>query len=90
MQDYKSCEYSVRDSEIPNSTDKEAFWLSSTVFVWLTDMWHFAQMIMKLSFVIAIVFYKPLFSWYFDAAVYSVAFSIVFELFYSKILIRKK
>ena len=68
----------------------EAFWLSSTVLVWLTDLWHLMQMIMKLSFITAIICYKPLFEWYYDLIIYSVSFSLIFEIMFSKILIVKK
>lgn len=67
----------------------EAFWLSSTVLVFITDLWHFAQMIMKLSFIAAIVFYQPMFTWYYDLVIYSVVFSLIFEISFSKILIVK-
>ena len=71
----------------------ERFPFSSTVFVWVTDLWHFAQSFMITFFVLAAIFYSPIIS--FDnyiievvvsLAILKVGFSITFELFWSKIL----
>lgn len=67
----------------------ERFTLSSTVLVCTTDMWHLAQMVMKTCFVAAIIAYSPLVNWWADFIIYSSVYSIVFELFYSKIWIKK-
>tara|TARA_R100000700_G_C3136439_1_gene119737 strand:+ start:186 stop:578 length:393 start_codon:yes stop_codon:yes gene_type:complete len=71
----------------------ERFPFSSTVFVWVTDLWHFAQSFMITFFVLAAIFYSPIIS--FDnyiievvvsLAILKVGFSITFEIFWSKIL----
>lgn len=70
----------------------ERFLLSSTVFVWTTDLWHFAQSIMISSFVLAAICYSPVFGlggWWdilIDFLLFKTAFSISFELFWRKIL----
>jgi hypothetical protein len=73
-----------------DSSQGEAFLFSSTILVFLTDLWHFAQMIMKLSFILGIVLYQPIFNWYYDLIIYSISFSIIFELNFSKFLITWK
>lgn len=60
----------------------EAFLGSSTVFVWLTDLWHFAQMLMKACLIAGIILYQPIFNWWADFIIYSVSFSLTFELFF--------
>jgi hypothetical protein len=65
-----------------------AFFLSTTVLVFVTDAWHLAQFVMKASFILAVVFYQPVFTWYFDFIIYSIIFSAIFELTFSKILIK--
>lgn len=66
---------------------------SSTMFVWTTDLWHFAQSFMITFFCLAIVFYEPF--WPFpqgnldlllDLFILKFTFSISFEVFWSKIL----
>ena len=71
----------------------ERFPFSSTVFVWVTDLWHFGQSFMITFFVLAAIFYSPIISFdnYIIEVVVSLAilkggFSITFELFWSKIL----
>ena len=71
----------------------ERFPGSSTVFVWTTDLWHFAQSIMISSFVLAILTYDKLFCTHailldilFHFIIYKGVFSGAFELFWSKIL----
>lgn len=63
--------------------------IMSTVLVWITDFWHFAKFLMLLSMIFGIVFYTPLFKWYLDFLIYYCTFTLTFELFYSKILIKK-
>lgn len=65
-----------------------AFFLSTTALVFVTDAWHLAQYFMKACFIAAVVLYQPLFTWYFDFAIYSIIFSLFFELTFSKILIK--
>jgi hypothetical protein len=64
--------------------------IMSTVLVWVTDLWHFAKMLMILCFVFAIVFYMPFMSWWIDAFMLYIAFTGTFELFYAIIFINKK
>jgi len=73
----------------------ERFPLSSTVFVWTTDLWHLSQSFMISFFVLSAIFYSPIISFdnYIIEVVVSLvilkaAFSITFELFLSKILVR--
>jgi hypothetical protein len=62
----------------------------STCLVWITDLWHFSKMLMLLAISAAIVFYSPIFEWYFDIPILYFAFTAVFELFFSKIWIKSK
>lgn len=66
----------------------EKFFGSSTIFVFVTDLWHFAKALMLLLIMLAIVFYQPMFKWYFDIIILYASFTITFELFYSKILVK--
>lgn len=63
--------------------------IMSTVLVWVTDLWHLVKMLMLLCISLAIVFYSPLFKWYLDAFILYFAFTGTFELFFSRILIKK-
>ena len=67
----------------------EKFFGSSTFLVWLTDFWHFCKFLMLLFITGAIVFYNPLINWWADILILYCSFTITFELFYSKILIKK-
>ncbi|MBN1340747.1 MAG: hypothetical protein JXA03_15570 [Bacteroidales bacterium] len=73
----------------PGTTDKERFPGSSTLLVWTTDLWHLAQMAMKTAFILAIILYSPLVSWWADFIIYSIVFSLTFELFFSKVWKKK-
>ena len=64
--------------------------IMSTVLVGLTDMWHFVKMLMILTLSATIVFYSPLFKWYFNIPILYFAFTGTFELFFSRILIKKQ
>tara|TARA_Y100000401_G_C8325855_1_gene228230 strand:+ start:8446 stop:8835 length:390 start_codon:yes stop_codon:yes gene_type:complete len=73
----------------------ERFIGSSTIFVWTTDLWHLAQSFMITFFCLGIVFYQPFIdigiSWLnliIDFIIYKTTFSLVFELFFSKIFKR--
>ena len=73
------------------------FFGSKTFLVFLTDAWHFAKMLMITLFTLAIMFYNPVIvteSIFVNIAgnllVLHLAFSLSFELFFSKILIKKK
>jgi hypothetical protein len=69
---------------------KEKFLFSSTIFVFLTDLWHLCKFLMLMFFCVAISLYEPIIVWYFDFIIYYTIYGIVFELFYSKILIKNK
>jgi hypothetical protein len=78
-----------------NSSGGEKFPGSSTVFVWVTDLWHFAQSFMISFFVLAALFYGDGIINYFDNNWFNIfidfiilksAFSLTFELFWSVIL----
>lgn len=78
-----------------NSSGGEKFPGSSTVFVWVTDLWHFAQSFMISFFVLAALFYgdgiinyfdNNWFNIFIDFMVLKSAFSLTFELFWSVIL----
>lgn len=72
----------------------EAFWGSSTFFVFLTDGWHLTQFVFnrfwQLGITLALVAHLEWGFWRFLLvyAIIGVAYSIVFELFYSKIRLR--
>ena len=74
----------------------EAFLGSSTVFVWTTDLWHFAQSLMISFFVIGALFYSPIVpyfgNWFdtlLDFLILKVAFSMGFEIFWSKVFVKQ-
>jgi len=64
--------------------------IMSTVLVWITDMWHFTKMMMLMCISLAIVFYVPMFSFWLDAIIFYCLFTITFEIFFSRILIKNK
>ena len=68
----------------------EKFFGSSTFLVFLTDFWHFAKSLMILFYVLSVVMYKPIFNWYIDSIILYLSFTITFEIFFSKILIKNK
>lgn len=63
--------------------------IMSTVLVWVTDMWHFVKMLMLLSVCSAVALYSPIYTWWLDIIIFYFAFTTIFELFFSKILIKK-
>ena len=70
----------------------ERFPGSSTIFVWTTDLWHFAQSIMISCFVLAILSCSRLFSTEYllldivlHFTIFKACFSFTFEIFWSKI-----
>lgn len=78
-----------------NSEDGEKFPGSSTVFVWITDLWHFAQSFMITFFILGGLLYgdglTSMFesSWVnviIDFIIFKSIFSLTFELFWSIIL----
>ena len=73
------------------------FFGSKTFLVFLTDAWHLAKMVMITAFTLAIVFYNPVIvtesifvNIVANLLLMRVVFSATFELFFSKILIKKK
>lgn len=71
-------------------TQGEKFFGSSTFLVWTTDFWHCAKTIMLACFAVAIVVYNPVIHPIVDALGYWLTFGAVFELFWSKIFLKKK
>jgi hypothetical protein len=78
-----------------NSSGGEKFPGSSTVFVWVTDLWHFAQSFMISFFVLGALFYGDGIINVFDTNFVNIicdfiilksVFSLTFELFWSVIL----
>ena len=80
-----------------NSEDGEKFPGSSTIFVFITDLWHFAQSFTITFFVLGVLLYDgivvikgyPLVSLLIDFVILKGVFSLTFELFWSKILKKK-
>lgn len=70
--------------------DGEEFFGSSTFLVFLTDFWHLCKFLMLGTIMAAIVFYNPLVNWWADILILYCAFTVTFEIFFSKILIRNK
>ena len=73
------------------------FFGSKTFLVFLTDAWHLAKILMITAFTLAIVFYNPVIvtesifvNIVANLLLMRVVFSATFELFFSKILIKKK
>ena len=73
------------------------FFGSKTFLVFLTDAWHLAKILMITAFTLAIVFYNPVIvtesifvNIVANLLLMRVVFSSTFELFFSKILIKKK
>lgn len=62
--------------------------IMSTALVWLTDMWHLMKMLMLACISLAIVFYSPIYKWWVDIFIMYCAFTMTFELFFSKIFIK--
>lgn len=72
-----------------NRSEGEAFPLSSTVLVFLTDGWHLFQFGFLTSMFLGVVFYKPMFHWAIDFIILKSIFTGTFELMFSKVLIKK-
>jgi hypothetical protein len=53
----------------------------------LTDGWHLFKALMLLFISLAIVTYKPIFG-YFDIILFSIIWGVVFEMFYTKLLLK--
>ena len=61
---------------------KEAFPLSSTALVWLTDGYHLMQFFFIKLFVASIILYVPMFSWWVDVGIYLASWYLVFNVTY--------
>lgn len=72
-----------------DSKKGERFLGSSTVFVFLTDAWHFFKTLMLLLIAVSIIFYKPMINSYIDIIIIYGTFTVTFELFWSKIWIKR-
>jgi hypothetical protein len=68
---------------------KERFIYSSTIFVWLTDAWHFFKAIFILAIVLGIVFYTPIINPHIDWLIYYFLWTSVFTVFYDYIFNKK-
>lgn len=64
--------------------------IMSTMLVFVTDFWHLCKFLMLLLISTSIVFYQPMFIWYIDVLIFYSLFTIIFEIFFSKVLIKKK
>jgi hypothetical protein len=71
-----------------DSTQGEKFFGSSTFLVWLTDLWHFSKFMMLLAICAAIILFQSIVVWWIDILILYCVFTIIFELFYSKIFIK--
>ena len=71
-------------------TTKMGKFIMSTALVWVTDFWHFCKALMLTAIMASIIFYTPLINWWIDFILLYSIFTITFELFFSKILIRHK
>jgi hypothetical protein len=67
----------------------ERFLGSSTVFVFLTDLWHLSKFLMLVLLMGGAVFYHPIINWWLDLLLIYSIFTVTFELFFSKIFIKK-
>ena len=64
---------------------------STTVFVFVTDLWHFSDFIfLRFFFAVPIIysFIHPIVTWWADYLIFSIFFGIVFETIYK--LLQKK
>jgi len=76
-----------------NKKNGEKFLGSSTIFVWLTDLWHFSKSMQLLTIITAIVLYTPIqvlnneiLNIILLILSYKLIYGIVFQLFYDYIL----
>jgi hypothetical protein len=64
---------------------KERFIYSSTIFVWVTDAWHFIKALMILAIVCSIVLYTPIIAASVDWLIYYIAWTFTFTIFFDYI-----
>jgi hypothetical protein len=65
------------------------FFGSTTFLVWTTDLWHLVKAGMILSLCIGTVLYTRIINPWADALILLCSFTITFEIFFSKIWIKK-
>lgn len=63
---------------------------STTIFVFLTDAWHLSNSLMILSIACSVSLYQKIMPTWLNILLVYVVFGLVFELFYSKVLISKR
>lgn len=75
----------------------QKFWLRSVswqyakkVFGWKADAWHIAKSAMIICMVCAMVFYESMLPYYIDILVLGALWNLSFNLFYNRLLKRKK
>ena len=80
-----------------NPTLGPKFFGSKSFLVWTTDLWHLSKMLMVTSFILAIIFYTPivttgyvLLDLFINAEILHISFSLIFGLFWDRILKLKK
>ena len=71
-----------------NINNGEKFFGSSTFLVWLTDLWHLSKMLMLLSVCIGAALFTPWINIFLDAFILYLAYTVTFQLFYGKILLK--
>ena len=67
------------------SDRSKRFWI-----VQLNDGWHFFKMLMIGFFILAIIGYTPIFNIYIDFVIYSLAWNLIFNLFFDVIWLRQQ
>tara|TARA_R110000868_G_scaffold247696_1_gene504076 strand:- start:118 stop:435 length:318 start_codon:yes stop_codon:yes gene_type:complete len=60
----------------------EKFPFSSTILVFLTDRWHFAQSLFLWTIFVLIVTYKVQYTWWIDMIGLRFVFGVTFEMWY--------
>ncbi|GAA4299336.1 hypothetical protein [Nibribacter koreensis] len=68
----------------------ERFPLSSTLLVWTTDAWHFANMLQLWCWLLALACYEPVLFWLWDVLILHVVFTASFHAGYYWIFAKKK
>jgi hypothetical protein len=69
-----------------NSKKGPRFFGSTTFFVFVTDLWHFSDFIyLRFIFSVPIIysFTQPMITWWADYLIYSIFFTVIFQVIYS-------
>lgn len=61
---------------------KERFPFSATALVFLTDGYHFCQLLFKLFLILSLVTYEPIFNMVWDFIIYFLLFGLTFTITY--------